>query len=127
MLALTVLATPRRHANVLEHMAGYFKNLLDAGSKAELGAAIGDYRRGLVPLVVPVTLLRHNVRVHGVSYLVGQLYLVAVPDGADVAQSRLTGSAVSTVRRSERAPSRGNQVSATHDCCSPGSRSSRCC
>ena len=75
MLALTVIATPRRHANVLQHMAGYFKNLLDAGSKAELGAAIDDYRRGLVPLVVPVTLLRHDVRVHGLSYLAGQLYL----------------------------------------------------
>jgi uncharacterized protein YbgA (DUF1722 family)/uncharacterized protein YbbK (DUF523 family) len=79
MSALTVIATPRRHANVLQHMAGYFKNLLDAKSKAELGAAIDDYRRGLVPLVVPMTLLRHHVRVHGVSYLEGQHYLAPHP------------------------------------------------
>ncbi len=75
MSGLTVMATPRRHVNVLQHIAGYFKNLLDPGSKAELAGAIDDYRRGLVPLVVPITLLRHYVRLHNVSYLVGQLYL----------------------------------------------------
>jgi uncharacterized protein YbgA (DUF1722 family)/uncharacterized protein YbbK (DUF523 family) len=79
MSALTVIATPRRHTNVLQHMAGYFKKCLDASSKAELGTAIDDYRRGLVPLVVPMTLLRHYVRVHRVSYLAGQLYLAPHP------------------------------------------------
>ena len=44
-------------------------------SRAELQAAIEDYRLGLVPLVVPVTLLRHHVRVHDVAYLAGQVYL----------------------------------------------------
>jgi uncharacterized protein YbgA (DUF1722 family)/uncharacterized protein YbbK (DUF523 family) len=79
MSALTVVATPRRHANVLQHMAGYFKDHLDAESKSELGAAITDYRRGLVPLIVPITLLRHHVRVHGVAYLEGQCYLEPHP------------------------------------------------
>ena len=75
MSALTVVATPRRHVNVLQHMAGYFKHLLDRDTKAELAAAIDDYRRLLVPLIVPITLLRHHVRAHGVPYLAGQLYL----------------------------------------------------
>ena len=79
MSALTVIATPRRHANVLQHMAGYFKEHLDAESKRELAAAIDDYRRLLVPLVVPMTLFRHHVRVQGVSYLAGQLYLAPHP------------------------------------------------
>jgi uncharacterized protein YbgA (DUF1722 family)/uncharacterized protein YbbK (DUF523 family) len=79
MSALTVIATPRRHANVLQHMSGYFKEHLDAESKRELAAAIDDYRRLLVPLVVPITLLRHHVRVHRVSYLTGQLYLAPHP------------------------------------------------
>jgi len=56
-------------------MAGYFKDRLDAGSKAELRGAIDDYRRELVPLIVPVTLLRHHVRACNVSYLAGQRYL----------------------------------------------------
>lgn len=75
MAALTTIATPRRHTNVLQHMAGYFKEGLDPASKAELAGAIEDYRRELVPLVVPITLLRHHVRVHRVEYLAGQLYL----------------------------------------------------
>ena len=79
MSALAVIATPRRHANVLQHMVGYFKNRLDGASKAELLGAIEDYRRELVPLVVPLTLLRHHVRVYDVEYLAGQLYLEPHP------------------------------------------------
>ena len=79
MRAMAVMATTRRHTNVLQHMAGYFKERLDRESKAELQSTIEDYRRGLVPLVVPITLLRHHVRVHGVEYLAGQLYLQPHP------------------------------------------------
>ena len=79
MRALAQLATARRHTNVLQHMAGYFKNRLDAASKRELAEAIADYRRGLVPLVVPVTLLRHHVRTLDVGYLAGQTYLQPHP------------------------------------------------
>jgi uncharacterized protein YbgA (DUF1722 family)/uncharacterized protein YbbK (DUF523 family) len=79
MAALAVIATVRRHTNVLEHMAGYFKDRLDSASKAEMLAAIEDYRHALVPLIVPMTLLRHYVRVYDVSYLAGQLYLEPHP------------------------------------------------
>jgi uncharacterized protein YbgA (DUF1722 family)/uncharacterized protein YbbK (DUF523 family) len=79
MAALTIIATRRKHTNVLQHMAGYFKARLDRESKAELVAAIDDYRRELVPLVVPMTLVRHHVRVHNISYLAGQLYLEPHP------------------------------------------------
>jgi uncharacterized protein YbgA (DUF1722 family) len=79
MAALAKLATPGKHANVLQHMAGYFKDRLDTASREELLAAIEDYRGELVPLIVPVTLMRHHVRVHDVSYLAGQLYLEPHP------------------------------------------------
>ena len=79
MDALSLVATPKRHTNVLQHMAGYFKKTLDAASRAELQAAIEDYRLGLVPLVVPITLIRHYVRVHQVAYLAGQAYLSPHP------------------------------------------------
>lgn len=75
MTALAVIATARKHTNVLQHMAGYFKNLLDGPGRAELAAAIEDYRLGLVPLIVPITLLRHYVRRHEMTYLAGQVYL----------------------------------------------------
>jgi uncharacterized protein YbgA (DUF1722 family)/uncharacterized protein YbbK (DUF523 family) len=79
MAALARLATPARHANVLQHMAGYFKKQLDEGSRAELQQLIDDHRRGLVPLIVPVTLVRHHVRRLGVAYLEGQVYLSPHP------------------------------------------------
>jgi uncharacterized protein YbgA (DUF1722 family) len=79
MEALGIPATPQRHTNVLQHMVGYFKDTLDAASRTELLATIDDYRNGLLPLVVPVTLLRHHVRRHGVSYLADQVYLAPHP------------------------------------------------
>jgi uncharacterized protein YbgA (DUF1722 family)/uncharacterized protein YbbK (DUF523 family) len=75
MEALRVPATRGRHANVLQHMAGYLRDLLPPGDRAELAEVIADYGRGLVPLVVPLTLLRHHVRREGIAYLAGQTYL----------------------------------------------------
>ena len=72
-------ATRGRHVNVLQHMAGYFKDLASADERAEVQEAIAEYRLGLVPLVVPVTLLKHHVRRHGVAYLAGQRYLQPHP------------------------------------------------
>jgi uncharacterized protein YbgA (DUF1722 family)/uncharacterized protein YbbK (DUF523 family) len=79
MAALSIVATRRRHTNALQHIAGYFKNRLDQASRAELMGAIDDYARELVPLIVPITLIRHHVRVHGVGYLAGQVYLEPHP------------------------------------------------
>lgn len=79
MAALKKLATPGKHANVLQHMMGYFKKTLDEPSRAELSTIIDDYRRGLLPLIVPITLLRHHVRNVGAPYLAGQIYLSPHP------------------------------------------------
>jgi len=79
MAALSVPATPKKHANVLMHMAGHFKGRLDQASRDELLTVIDEYRRGLLPLVVPVTLMRHHVRAHEVAYLAGQIYLEPHP------------------------------------------------
>ena len=79
MRTLARPATTARHTNVLMHMAGHLKKRIDAASRQELAASIEDYRRELVPLVVPLTLLRHHVRAHGVAYLAGQTYLEPHP------------------------------------------------
>lgn len=75
MTALRRRATPGRNANVLQHMAGYLRDGLDAESRGELADAIHDYRKGLTPLVVPLTLIRHHARRLRVEYLLGQVYL----------------------------------------------------
>jgi uncharacterized protein YbgA (DUF1722 family)/uncharacterized protein YbbK (DUF523 family) len=75
MAALKRVATTRKNANVLQHMLGFFSKELDAASRQELVSHIEDYRRGLVPLVVPVTLIRHYVRLLDIEYLGDQIYL----------------------------------------------------
>ncbi len=72
-------ATRKRHTNVLYHVLGYLKQQLDAFEKQEAVQLIEDYRLELVPLVVPVTLLRHHAAKHDVNYLKGQLYLEPHP------------------------------------------------
>jgi uncharacterized protein YbgA (DUF1722 family) len=37
--------------------------------------SIVEYAAGRVPLIVPITLLRHHVRRHGVATLASQVYL----------------------------------------------------
>ena len=73
--ARTARATCARHANVLQHLAGFFKRDLARDERAELAEIIADYRAGLVPLVVPLTLIRHHVRRFGIAYLADQTYL----------------------------------------------------
>lgn len=75
MRALSVIATPRRQANVLQHMLGYFKTSLDTDARAELLGLIEEHRIGRIPLVVPITLFKHHVRRLQVDYLAGQVYL----------------------------------------------------
>jgi uncharacterized protein YbgA (DUF1722 family)/uncharacterized protein YbbK (DUF523 family) len=79
MTALEVMATPRRHVNVLQHMLGYFTDALDGAARRELVELIEDYGRGMVPLVVPLTLLRHHVRRCAITYLQQQTYLEPHP------------------------------------------------
>ena len=79
MAALGAIATPRRQANVLQHMLGYFKHTLDRDSRAELLALIEDYAGERVPLVVPLTLFGHHIRRCGVPYLAEQTFLQPHP------------------------------------------------
>ena len=75
MAALGKVATPGRHANVMTHMLGHFSDRLDPRARGEILTLIEDHRNGLVPLVVPLTLLRHYVKLLDVTYLAGQVYL----------------------------------------------------
>jgi uncharacterized protein YbgA (DUF1722 family) len=75
MNGLKLLSTKKKHANVLQHMAGYFKKQLSSAEKQELLDVIAQYHRGLVPLIVPLTLIRHYVRKYEEPYLKRQIYL----------------------------------------------------
>jgi len=75
MEALKLKATPRKNTNVLMHMMGYFKKDLDPPEKQEILEIIDEYRRELIPLIVPVTLISHYVRKYDQPYLKDQTYL----------------------------------------------------
>jgi uncharacterized protein YbgA (DUF1722 family)/uncharacterized protein YbbK (DUF523 family) len=80
MEGLQVLATPGRHANVLQHLMGFLKEVLSKEDKAELLGLIEDYRTELVPLIVPLTLLKHHLNRQPVpDWLHQQVYLNPYP------------------------------------------------
>jgi uncharacterized protein YbgA (DUF1722 family) len=69
MTALKKCATRGTHSNVLQHISGYLKQALSAADKQEMQALISQYRQGIVPLVVPLTLLKHHFRQHPDRYI----------------------------------------------------------
>ena len=75
MEGLTFLSTAKKNANVLIHVLGYFKKTISSDEKQELFEVIEDYRKGLVPLIVPITLLNHYVLKYDEHYLARQCYL----------------------------------------------------
>jgi uncharacterized protein YbgA (DUF1722 family)/uncharacterized protein YbbK (DUF523 family) len=79
MEALRVRTTPRKHANVLYHILGFLKHVMDAADKSELTGVIEEYRNERVPLVVPLTLLKHHLRHHPVPWVEEQTYLHPYP------------------------------------------------
>lgn len=72
-------ATVKQNTNVLEHLMGYFKKFLSADEKAELHTIIHQYYEQLIPLIVPVTLLKHFTRKYKQDYLLKQYFLEPHP------------------------------------------------
>ena len=81
MNALANPAPRQRHCYVLHHLMGYLKKLIDLRDKQELLGCIEDYRHGIVPLIVPLALLRHHLERWGEQqqYLLNQVYLNPYP------------------------------------------------
>jgi uncharacterized protein YbgA (DUF1722 family)/uncharacterized protein YbbK (DUF523 family) len=75
MESLDLKTTPKKNANVLMHMMGYFKEELSSDEKRELLEVIENYRQEYIPLIVPITLISHYVRKYNQPYLKEQIYL----------------------------------------------------
>ncbi|WP_158158367.1 DUF523 and DUF1722 domain-containing protein [Pseudomonas sp.] len=80
MAALKRCATRGTHSNVLQHLSGYLKQSLSSADKQEMQHLIEQYREGIVPLVVPLTLLKHHFRLHPDPYVSQQVYLQPHPE-----------------------------------------------
>lgn len=79
MAGLTRPAGRRGHANVLSHLQGYLKRSLDSATRQELDELVHSYRRGELPLLAPITLLKHHLRQHPDAYVEQQVYLEPHP------------------------------------------------
>ena len=65
----------KKNTDVLLHMMGFFKKLLTKIEKEDILSTIEDYRSEILPLIVPITLIRHQVKKHNIEYLHDQVYL----------------------------------------------------
>ena len=80
MSGLVHVATRKSHTNVLQHIRGYLKRNLGASDKDEMDSLIMQYRSGHIPLIVPLTLLRHHFRRHDSQYINAQVYMQPYPE-----------------------------------------------
>lgn len=80
MTALKIPATPKKHSDALMHILGFLKKKLDPKQKADIIQTIDTYRQGRLPLIVPITLLKHYITVFDVAYVKDQIYLNPHPD-----------------------------------------------
>ena len=71
--------TRRSHTNVLQHLAGYVSDQLDSDERGELTKMFDQYRRGMLPFIVLVTLICHYVHKFQVPYPLDQIYLTPHP------------------------------------------------
>ncbi len=77
--SLRTPATRKKHVNILQHAMGYLTPALAPRETQEIWTAIDGFRRGMLPLVEPTTLMRVNIVRHGIEYLAGQLYFDPYP------------------------------------------------
>nr|WP_277355970.1 DUF523 and DUF1722 domain-containing protein [Marinobacter daepoensis] len=80
MEAMTQRVSRGSHVNAMQHLLGFLKEGMSAEEKTVLLEQVEAYRRGEIPLVVPMTLLRLAQRKEPVDYLHSQKYLTPYPD-----------------------------------------------
>lgn len=79
MMLLKKTASRKNHTNVLTHIQGYFRNQLNSRQRDELGEVIRHYRVGLLPILAPITLLKHYLAEYPDNYLLSQNYFDPYP------------------------------------------------
>lgn len=75
MQALLKKSTIKKHTNVLTHIFGYFKKDLSPLEKHEVLEILDQYHQGMIPLIVPLTLMKFFTKKFKQDYLANQHYL----------------------------------------------------
>jgi uncharacterized protein YbgA (DUF1722 family) len=80
MEALAHHASRKGNTNAIMHLRGYLKEHLNTQDKQELSQLIDSYKAGMVPLVVPLTLLKHHLLKLDNPYLKSQTFWSPHPE-----------------------------------------------
>ncbi len=80
MEAMAVKATVGRHSKAMRRLAVCLRDHLAAPERTRVLRLIDEYRSGLIPLMVPLTLLAHFSELHEGAGLAGQTYLHPHPN-----------------------------------------------
>jgi len=80
MMALKRHCTRQNHSNVLYHILGYLREHLNKSQKSDIVQIIENYRKGVLPLVVPLSFFRHLFNQYPNHYIFQQSYLRPYPD-----------------------------------------------
>lgn len=75
MEALSLRSTVSKNVNALQRLLGFLKRELSAAERSSVLKVIEEYRHEIVPLVVPLTLVRHYLEKHGIAFASDQVYL----------------------------------------------------
>ena len=79
MEGLKYRSTTKKNTNVLLHIMGFLRSHLSGDERRDVASAIDDYNCGLLPLIVPITLIARFVRKYNVEYIKDQVYLSPHP------------------------------------------------
>ena len=77
--AISKKSSFKRNRNVLEHMAGFFKNELSAIEKATLHEQIEEYANKIIPIITPLSTLHLYAKKYKTKYLLNQVFLTPYP------------------------------------------------
>ena len=69
----------KKTRNVLEHLAGFFKNELTKSEKETLHTQIDDYASKIIPLIVPSSTIQLYAKKYNTEYLLDQTFLTPYP------------------------------------------------
>ena len=79
--AMAARASRGRHVNTIQHLLGFMREDLSPVTKAKMLEVLGQYRAGIVPMVVPLTLLDHHLETHRPhEWAMSQVYLRPYPE-----------------------------------------------
>lgn len=81
MDALSRPVSTGRHVNVLQHAAGYLRDLASVPEREDAHRSITSFAQNQVPLAVPLSLLRLLIRTYELDYLARQTYFDSLAGG----------------------------------------------